>query len=196
MKNIFIKAINSLVFTALLFGQRGSSLINIDTNRNKVLVIDPEFTISKTEVSTKFSESFEIFVPDITNQIQISDNYSAYAIPVQHANSATFQKTMQELYKNDATIYLFGDLTIEDYKAALGLSKFGAYTTLNNEDNDIIDPNSFMYFGEDQEKNSIENIVSSSGSMKGRYLLANGISSTDKSKEVNCVEAILEDFVV
>lgn len=64
MKNIFIKAINSLVFTALLFGQRGSSLINIDTNRNKVLVIDPEFTISKTEVSTKFSESFEIFVPD------------------------------------------------------------------------------------------------------------------------------------
>lgn len=149
MKNIFIKAINSLVFTALLFGQRGSSLINIDTNRNKVLVIDPEFTISKTEVSTKFSESFEIFVPDITNQIQISDNYSAYTIPVQHANSATFQKTMQELYKNDATIYLFGDLTIEDYKAALGLSKFGAYTTLNNEDNDIIDPNSFMYFGED-----------------------------------------------
>ena len=117
MKNIFIKAINSLV-SQHYYLAKGDFINNIYTNRNKVLVM-PEFTISKTEVSTSF-RAFEIFVR-YTNQIQISD-----IIGVCFGTACElkyFSKKLARVIKMMQRFILFGDLTMKIIKAALGLSK-------------------------------------------------------------------------
>jgi len=145
---------------------------SINPNSTKILIIVNSLDEFDPSLADAFEGLYDVMSYNDMNYKGIQ-SYGAYAVPVEIAKSdIRLKNTLRKEYlKNDSIVYLYGKLTISDYKKALGIDKFGAYVNIYDEYN-MIPNKAFMSFGSEQEDTYIENVISSSGSQTGEYIIA------------------------
>lgn len=84
-------------------------------------------------------------------------SYQAIAIPYSEARKNA--KILRSIYESGGIIYIYGSLTIADFKKALKLDKFGVTVPIYDPKGHDTSKKAFQYFSDDQEKNDIVNVI-------------------------------------
>ena len=114
-----------------------------------------------------------LVISDSRVKVVSLDYYSAIAVQIDLIdNDRNLQEAVRNAYNyNNARIYLFGELTINDYKRVLGIEKFGADAPVFDA-NGMTSETAFISFGSEQERSDILNMISFSKSDAKNHMLA------------------------
>ena len=160
----------------------------------KILVIVNDISEFNEALVSEYAGQYDIIENKAVNYAALK-SYTAYAVPINLAKSdRRIADILQAAYaKSNALVYLYGDLTISDFKQAMKLDQFGAYVNIHDQTG-ITTDKVFTSFGEEQENSAVENIISSSGDQSGHYLIADVAADENNTQVMTSIAVILDDF--
>lgn len=163
---------------------------------NKLLIIVTEDCKIDKKVDSKMEKAYEIINYKNINYKKLKE-YTDFAIPIDliKENTKLNEFIRDSFYKHFSRVYLYGNLTISDYKIALGLDRFGSYVNVYNG-NSISDDKAFITFSKEQETSYIENVIGYSLGNTSKNLIAS-ISNNKKQKMDKLIisKIIIEDYI-
>ncbi len=105
-------------------------------------------------------------------------------------------KAVRNAFENyGARVYLFGDLTINDYKRLIGAERFGADASIFDEKG-ITKETAFVFLSPEQESNDVFNIISFAKSDERKHMLAKVSDHNKTSADLTAeyIRIIADDF--
>jgi hypothetical protein len=192
--------INKILILFLLFALLLSSfvvdvktnIIHTDTIPKDILLIveDPN--------EPKILEVLETY-PDISCDIATSEditikeieNYYEIAVPYGLVDNR-IKSILRKAYSENKKIYLYGELTINDYKEVLDLGEFGKHVDIYNTEQKKLDKKVFLSFDEEYQKVEKHNVVALSKDEEVSGLLASVPILDNKSV---LIKAVLDDVI-
>ena len=192
MKKILSITMTFLVLSLIVLMPSYASASNITIP--KILLIVNDLETFDESVIQKYEGKYEVV--DIENLESISKNfYTAYAAP---STSVSLDKNLNKMlksafYQYESKIYLYGELTIADYKSMLDIDNFGAYVDALDK-NGVAKKKVYQHFSDNQEQMNIENIISYSISNSNDYLIAKVAPDDGINTQEDYLEIILNDF--
>ncbi len=119
----------------------------------------------------------------------------AYAVSKTIANNSDVNSIIKYAFNNlDARIYIYGDLTISEFKEILGIDAYSVQTDIYDEDG-ITGEKANMTFSEEQEQNKIEQIICLSKNPKYQSLIVSAPNATLTSLENIIIKHYSDTFV-
>lgn len=178
-----------IMFAALSPLQAFAESPMLDT---KLLLII-EDSAQKPTLDDKQAEKVEYkFLSEISNA---DSNHIAYATSKDIANIDEVRSILQYAFRRyDARVYIYGNLTISEFKNILDIDLYSIETNIYDE-NGITDKKANMAFSEEQEENKVQQIISLSKSSKYQSLMAEVPYATYNNLETIIVNHYLETFV-
>lgn len=160
----------------------------------RILVIVNDISEFDETLVSEFAGQYDIVDAEGINYAALRA-YAAFAVPIDVARAdRKLCSILQAAYhRANALVYLYGELTISDFKQALKLEQFGAYVNIHDQTGITADQ-VFTSFGEEQENTAVENIISSSGDLSGNYLIADVAVDEFNSLTMASLAIILDDF--
>lgn len=167
-----------------------------NNNSKLLIIVDEKTKLDEVYLSEK-SDYIDIVYHNKMDYYDIL-NYSSYAVEnniIQNDLKLSLLLS-KEFDLNSSTIYIFGNVTITDYKNILGLETFGAYTYLYDQNGPTTNT-AFMRFDENQEDNYVENIISFSKNYNSNHLIANFdfVEEPEFSRSFEYIKAIAENYI-
>ena len=118
-----------------------------------------------------------------------NNQHIAYAVSNSIASDSTVNQMIRDAYERDALIYIYGNLTIAEFKNIMGIDDFGISTNVYDE-NGITERKAFMHFDEEQELNKLEQIISFSRSEYKQKLIV----TAPHANETDLIAIISDHF--
>lgn len=164
-------------------------MTNVD-NRLMVIVDD------STSYPILTEEQSQIIVYKHLRDITEGDcNYLAYAASKEVACNENITKIIREAYNNiESRIYIYGNLTINEFKNILKIDEYCIDTEIYNETG-ITGEKAKMHFSEEQELNKVEQIISLSKNSNYQSLMVSAPKAVESQMELIIIEHYIETFV-
>lgn len=114
----------------------------------------------------------------------MSDNtHIAYAVTKEIAQNEYVNPILKYAYmENDARIYIYGNLTISEFKNIMDIDTYSVLTDIYDE-NGVIGETAKMSFSKEQEDNKVEQIISLSQNAQYQSLIASVPNATSEILE-------------
>lgn len=157
---------------------------------------DPTIIVDESKVNYYLESEIDISDSIITNfnlfnYISVSDisettinNYKAIAFPITHDN---LMEIARDAYNNGVIVYLYGQLTVDDYKEYLSIDSFTLSTKLYDSNETICDTVK-QGFDNEFENTEIYNVI---GYSNNTLMCKLG----DTSKSISYLVASLNNFI-
>jgi hypothetical protein len=157
-----------------------------------IVDVDNDYSYPSEELSSKYYDVMN--VKDIKYS-KVSE-YSDFAVSANTINKdKRLCKPLENAFDNyNSRIYLYGKVTIADFKHALNIDKFGSYENIYDETGKSTEK-AYIYFDEKQEQNTVENIISYSNLQSSKNLLAK--VTPEKNKKItdnDYIKIIIDDY--
>ena len=162
--------------------------ISID---EKLLIIidDASEKVIMDETSTKYVE--------IKHLSEVTDkdlNHIAYAVSSDIAKTEFVNDIIQYGFNNNARIYLYGNLTIAEFKSILDIATYSIQTNIYSCNN-AVKQSATMYFSEEQEQNKVEQIISLSKDNRHQSLIVSAFEASLSTLEEIIIDHYVDTFV-
>jgi len=178
-----------VIFLSIPINQAFADIQEIDL---RLLIIVGD-TAQKPSIDEEQAEMIEC---KTVSEISESDNnHIAYAAMADIAESDKISSLFRYAFSNyNARIYIYGALTISDFKNILGISTYSVETDIYDEKGKT-DKKATLTFSEEQEDNKIEQIISLSKNPEYQSLIASVPMATTEKLEHIIIEHYINTFV-
>lgn len=190
---LFISLMLFAVCFYMLFSTSTVSASAMTSNINtKLLVI-----LDDSKQEPLFSDEYNEIVEFVhLSDISLSDNnHIAYAVTKEIAQNKCVNSILKYSYiNNDARIYIYGNLTISEFKDIMDINAYSVITDIYNESG-AIGETANMSFSKEQEDNKVEQIISLSQNPQYQSLIASVPNATSEILENIIINHYAETFV-
>ena len=186
MKKVFIALIACLCIVAMNVVSVSAFASELPIIQKLLVIIDDELSSSIPQYNTN---DYIEFV-DVDDFNEAYDNYISYAVSVEDSTLDNINQILRNAYEEfDAKIYIYGGLTISNYKEILAINDLYINMNASNNLGNIVDTVE-MRFDNEQKKKKKEAIIAITRNSNSQSLTVTGESL---AKE-DCVSIIIEHF--
>lgn len=185
------------IFVFTFFNCFASAAMIKDTKNNGKLLVIVQETAQIADLNLSEYEDVYDIVQENFIDYESLKAYSAFAVRIEALQTDIRLKKIlaSKYYKENSEIYIYGELTIHDYEEIFEIDNLGSYidlystVNLNDSKNRV-----FAYYDNHEKQTRFRNIISSSGSMSDKYLIANIECPDLEDLNKNCCRRIIYDY--
>lgn len=139
-------------------------LIVVDDGREKPLLTEDQMELIEIKSVSEISER--------------DKNHIAYATSKSIAENENVNIILRDAFINvDARIYVYGGLTIAEFKDILEIEQYSIQTDIYDQ-NGIIEQKAYMSFSEEQEEGKVEQVICLSNNPNYQSLIVSAVTAT------------------
>ena len=190
---LFISITLLAICFSLFFSFSTASASAMTSNINTKLLIILDDSKQKPSFPDEYNDIVEyVYLSDVS----MSDNtHIAYAVTKEIAQNEYVNPILKYAYmENDARIYIYGNLTISEFKNIMDIDTYSVLTDIYDE-NGVIGETAKMSFSKEQEDNKVEQVISLSQNAQYQSLIASVPNATSEILETIIVSHYADTFV-
>ena len=185
---VFLTACFSTFFS---FSTASVTAETADINTKLLIILDD--SKQKPVLPDEYDDIVEcVYLSDVS---MADSTHIAYAVTKDIAQNEYINSILKYAYKeNDARIYIYGNLTISEFKSIMNIDTYSVLTNIYGE-NGAIGETAKMSFSKEQEDNKVEQIISLSQNSRYQSLIASVPNASSEILESIIVSHYADTFV-